>query len=274
MKNRIFTIPFVILLATGLIFVGCNKDKEDDFPKNLGTIKLEIYKNDQLVTSYGYDDQNRIISISTTKNSDRGEMIEFYSYNDEGDLSSIMYKAGKEILTFSLRREGNVIHCDPYDMTIYLITCYFSPEESEVLISKIIKTDADEGKPFYIEYSYAGNRGIAMTRETNSWNEDSFFAYWCLSFDEQKAPLSGCNTPKWVLALLFDPYEYIGYNNNALEIVYSDGPSPTNAHFRPFVRFEYTYNSNGYAQSRIDFRWDEEMYEWVENGVTWRYEYK
>ena len=215
-------IVTAICLAGVIMFASCGKEKGSDSEKAILLLsKIERSNGERVV--YEYDNQNRMTKCIEYGTNGVPDWTSTYTYNAQGDL--IEYKDDEIEVVFS--KNGNIIT--------------FVDDEggsSEIELN-------DQGLPVKSTYQWGNwykstttftwqNGNLTRMEMVDEWGVNSETVLYTFTYDDKKAPLYYCKTPKWFLCEEYDiENNKKSHKEGTLEVTY-----------------EYTYNSDGFPVTR------------------------
>jgi hypothetical protein len=239
-RGKFLRIACFGLLAAGIIFSGCKKDKD----KNGNGEEVYLVTEISVVNEYGdsgmmfeYDNQNRITKI--IYNERDYTYTQTLNYNSAGDLYQSIDDDGYIV---TITRNGNIITIvesdsyGEYSKTFEL--------NAQGLFEKLTLESSYEDGSWYKRVNicqYQGRNLIKTTYEEENYWHGEFEKYSgvnTLTYDNKMSPIYHCKTPGWFLIYYFVEY---GIHNNVKTEDYNGDRVVTN---------EYTYNDAGFPISR------------------------
>ena len=227
-------VVIAICLKSITVFALFSEEKEIESQEIILLLE-EIQSSDGERSVYEYDNQNRITKYTIYGANGEPYWLSTYTYNAEGDLIEqednnfkITFTKNGNKITF-VDEEGGYVEIELNNQELPVKDTY----EWEW---------ADESGKFWSKYTTNltwQNRNPVKTEAEDEWKagtetglETSSVTY---TYDDKKAPLYNCKTPKWFLW-------WDGYNINNNIKTWDNGTS--------VITYEYTYNDDGFPVTR------------------------
>ena len=226
------------------VLTSCEKDKDE----MVYLLRTTSWGDE--IDEFMYDNQNRIARYSShSRTSPNYKTVFSLSYNNEGDLISIMKESTAESIVETFTKSDNIITIKRMCLGGFCEGANFDNINESFVINEqgLPEKYMNEWRNQKISYIYQyQNDNLSKLIFEENYNTHIYSGTITYIYDDKKSPFYHCKTPKWYLLYYYGALQ-CGQNN--VRVIIHETNQNGNSSYQKDA-FTYTYNAAGFPITR------------------------